>query len=64
MHTTSDAARIRRCIIDRDVHIPEGTSSATIPKRRQNYLVTETGINGRYARLSLFENPVSRIIHF
>ena len=51
--------RIRNAIIDRDVHIPEGTSSASIPKATQEISVTDTGITVVTRDYSLFESPVA-----
>ena len=52
--------RIRRCIIDRDVHIPEGTIIGYDPEQdAKNYQVTETGITVVTRDYSLFENPVT-----
>ncbi len=52
--------RIRRAIIDRDVHIPEGTTIGYDPEAdRQKYFVTESGITVVTRDYSLFENPVS-----
>jgi glucose-1-phosphate adenylyltransferase len=51
--------RIRRCIIDRDVHIPEGTVigyDQVEDKRR--YFVTPSGLTIVTRDASLFENPV------
>jgi glucose-1-phosphate adenylyltransferase len=51
--------RIRRAIIDRDVHIPEGTIigyDAVEDKRR--YFVTPSGLTIVTRDASLFENPV------
>ena len=51
--------RIRRAIIDRDVHIPEGTVigyDAVEDKRR--YFVTPSGLTIVTRDASLFENPV------
>jgi glucose-1-phosphate adenylyltransferase len=51
--------RIRRAIIDRDVHIPEGTVigyDAAEDKRR--YFVTPSGLTIVTRDASLFENPV------
>lgn len=52
--------RVRRAIIDRDVHIPEGTSIGYDTEAdRQQYFVTESGITVVTRDYSLFENPVS-----
>jgi glucose-1-phosphate adenylyltransferase len=52
--------RIRRAIIDRDVHIPEGTTIGyDLEADRQRYFVTESGITVVTRDYSLFENPVS-----
>jgi glucose-1-phosphate adenylyltransferase len=52
--------RIRRAIIDRDVHIPEGTTIGYDTEAdRQHYFVTETGITVVTRDYSLFENPVT-----
>ena len=52
--------RIRRAIIDRDVHIPEGTTIGYDPGAdRQRYFVTDTGITVVTRDYSLFENPVT-----
>ena len=52
--------RIRRAIIDRDVHIPEGTSIGFDPDSdRQKYFVTDTGITVVTRDYSLFENPIT-----
>ena len=52
--------RIRNAIIDRDVHIPEGT---IIGYDREldgkDYLVTETGITVVTRDYSLFESPIA-----
>jgi len=51
--------RIRRAIVDRDVHIPEGTVIGYDPESdRQNYFVTESGITVVTRDYSLFESPV------
>jgi glucose-1-phosphate adenylyltransferase len=51
--------RIRRAIVDRDVHIPEGTVIGFDPQAdKQNYFVTETGITVVTRDYSLFESPV------
>jgi glucose-1-phosphate adenylyltransferase len=52
--------RVRRAIIDRDVHIPEGTVIGFDPEQdARNYIVTETGITIVTRDYSLFENPVA-----
>ncbi len=52
--------RIRRAIIDRDVHIPEGTVIGYDPQEdKEKYFVSETGITVVTRDYSLFENPVS-----
>jgi glucose-1-phosphate adenylyltransferase len=52
--------RIRRAIIDRDVHIPEGTLVGYDPEEdRQKYFVTDSGITVVTRDYSLFENPVA-----
>ncbi len=52
--------KIRRAIIDRDVHIPEGTTIGyDAGADRQRYFVTETGITVVTRDYSLFENPVT-----
>lgn len=52
--------RIRKAIIDRDVHIPEGTSIGFDPEQdSKDYLVTETGITVVTRDYSLFESPVA-----
>ncbi len=52
--------RIRRAIIDRDVHIPEGSVIGYDPEEdAKNYVVTETGITIVTRDYSLFENPVA-----
>lgn len=51
---------IRRAILDRDVHIPEGTMIGFDPEAdRQRYFVTESGITVVTRDYSLFENPVT-----
>ena len=51
--------RIRNAIIDRDVHIPEGTIIGFDPEEdAKNYMV-ETGITVVTRDYSLFENPVT-----
>jgi glucose-1-phosphate adenylyltransferase len=52
--------RIRRAIIDRDVHLPEGTTVGFDAEAdRQRYFVTESGITVVTRDYSLFENPVT-----
>jgi glucose-1-phosphate adenylyltransferase len=52
--------KIRKAIIDRDVHIPEGTTIGYDTEAdRQRYFVTETGITVVTRDYSLFENPVT-----
>jgi len=52
--------RIRRAILDRDVHIPEGTSIGYDAEAdRQRYFVTDSGITVVTRDYSLFENPVT-----
>jgi glucose-1-phosphate adenylyltransferase len=52
--------RIRNAIIDRDVHIPEGTVIGFDPvEDAKNYVVTETGITVVTRDYSLFESPVA-----
>ena len=52
--------RIRRAIIDRDVHIPEGTTIGFDTEAdRQRYFVTDSGITVVTRDYSLFENPVT-----
>jgi glucose-1-phosphate adenylyltransferase len=51
---------IRRAILDRDVHIPEGTTIGYDPEAdRERYFVTESGITVVTRDYSLFENPVT-----
>jgi glucose-1-phosphate adenylyltransferase len=52
--------RIRKAILDRDVHIPEGTTIGyDIDADRERYFVTESGITVVTRDYSLFENPVT-----
>ena len=52
--------RIRRAIIDRDVHIPEGTVIGYDTEAdRAKYHVTDTGITVVTRDYSMFENPVT-----
>jgi len=54
------SCRIRKAIIDRDVHIPEGTSIGYDTEAdRERYFVTDSGITVVTRDYSLFENPVS-----
>jgi len=51
--------RIRRSIIDRDVHIPEGTVIGYDPTEdKRRYFVTPSGLTIVTRDASLFENPV------
>ncbi|HUZ05643.1 MAG TPA: glucose-1-phosphate adenylyltransferase [Acidobacteriaceae bacterium] len=52
--------RIRRAIIDRDVHIPEGTVIGyDVNEDRKNYFVSPSGITVVTRDYSLYENPVA-----
>jgi glucose-1-phosphate adenylyltransferase len=52
--------KVRRAIIDRDVHIPEGTVVGFDTEAdRQKYHVTESGITVVTRDYSLFENPIT-----
>jgi glucose-1-phosphate adenylyltransferase len=52
--------RIRKAIIDRDVHIPEGTVIGyDANEDRRNYFVTPSGITVVTRDYSLYENPVA-----
>jgi glucose-1-phosphate adenylyltransferase len=52
--------RVRRAIVDRDVHLPEGTTIGYDAEAdRQRYFVTDTGIIVVTRDYSLFENPVT-----
>ncbi len=52
--------RLRRCIIDRDVHIPEGTIIGYDTEAdRLRYFVTDSGITVVTRDYSLFESPVA-----
>jgi glucose-1-phosphate adenylyltransferase len=52
--------RIRKAILDRDVHIPEGTTIGFDAEAdRQRYFVTDSGITVVTRDYSLFENPVT-----
>ena len=51
--------RIRRAIIDRHVHIPEGTVIGYDPvEDKKRYFVTPSGLTIVTRDASLFENPV------
>jgi len=52
--------RIRRAIVDRDVHIPEGTVIGFDPEAdKERYFVTDSGITVVTRDYSLFESPVT-----
>ena len=52
--------RIRRAIIDRDVHVPEGTVIGYDQNEdKRNYFVTPSGLTIVTRDYSLYENPVS-----
>ncbi len=52
--------RIRRAIIDRDVHLPEGTVIGYDPEEdRRHHFVTPSGLAVVTRDYSLYENPVS-----
>jgi glucose-1-phosphate adenylyltransferase len=52
--------RIRHAIIDRDVHIPEGTTIGYDAEAdRERYYVTDSGITVVTRDYSLFENPIT-----
>ena len=52
--------RIRKAIIDRNVHIPEGSVIGYDPEEdKEKYFVSESGITVVTRDYSLFENPVS-----
>jgi len=54
------SCRIRKAIIDRNVHIPEGTTIGYDAEAdREQYFVTDSGITIVTRDYSLFENPVS-----
>jgi glucose-1-phosphate adenylyltransferase len=54
------SCRIRKAIIDRDVHIPEGTTIGYDTEAdRDRYFVTDSGITVVTRDYSLFENPVT-----
>ena len=53
------SCRIRKAIIDRDVHIPEGTVIGFDPvEDKRRYFVTPSGLTIVTRDRSLFENPV------
>jgi glucose-1-phosphate adenylyltransferase len=55
------SCRIRKAIIDRNVHIPEGTTIGYDAEAdREQYFVTEGGVTVVTRDYSLFENPVSK----
>src|SRR5437660_510895 len=52
--------RIRKAILDRDVHVPEGTTICyDAEPDRQRYFVTDSGITVVARDYSWFENPVT-----
>ena len=52
--------RVRHAIIDRDVHIPDGTVIGYDPAEdKKNYFVTPTGLTVVTRDYSVYENPVS-----
>jgi glucose-1-phosphate adenylyltransferase len=52
--------RIRHAIIDRDVHIPDGTVIGYDPAEdKRNYFVTPSGLTVVTRDYSVYENPVS-----
>jgi len=52
--------RIRHAIIDRDVHIPDGTVIGYDPNEdKKNYFVTPSGLTIVTRDYSVYENPVS-----
>src|SRR6202043_1861576 len=54
------SCRIRKAIVERDVHIPEGTSIGYDAEAdRERYFVTDSGITVVTRDYSLFENPVT-----
>jgi len=56
----SAALQIRRAIIDRDVHLPEGTVIGFDPEEdAKSYIVTENRIAIVTRDYSLFESPVA-----
>ena len=60
MSTSAAIAGYGKAILDRDVHIPEGTTIGYDAEAdRQRYFVTESGITVVTRDYSLFENPVT-----
>ena len=56
--------RIRRAIIDRDVHLPEGTVIGYDRNEdRKNYFVTPSGLTVVTRDYSLYENPGGAGLH-
>src|SRR3981081_3418158 len=54
------SCRIRKGLLDRDVHVPEGTTIGYDAEAdRQRYFVTDSGITVVTRDYSLFENPVT-----
>src|ERR1700688_1614604 len=54
------SCRIRKAIVERDVHIPEGTTIGYDAEAdRERYFVTDSGITVVTRDYSLFENPVT-----
>jgi glucose-1-phosphate adenylyltransferase len=52
--------KVRRAIIDRDVHVPEGTTIGyDVEADRSRYFVTDSGITVVTRDYSLFESPVT-----
>ena len=52
--------RIRHAIIDRDVHIPDGTVIGYDPNEdKKNYFVSQSGLTVVTRDYSVYENPVS-----
>ena len=52
--------RIRHAIIDRDVHIPDGTVIGYDPAEdKKNYFVSPSGLTVVTRDYSVYENPVS-----
>jgi glucose-1-phosphate adenylyltransferase len=52
--------KVRRAIVDRDVHLPEGTTIGyDVEADKSRYFVTDTGITVVTRDYSLFESPVT-----